>query len=80
MKGAPLQPDANQNYVVLATSGVLTSVDITSTSGIAQMKQFNVSGVTAVRLPSTWSMMVLGLAGLGFTYRRAKKSRATLAN
>jgi hypothetical protein len=75
-----LQHDANQNYVVLATSGLLTSVDITSTSGIGQMKQFNVSGVTPVPLPSTWSMMVLGIAGLGFVaYRRPKKSRATLA-
>jgi hypothetical protein len=76
-----LQHDANQNYVVLATSGLLTSVDITSTSGIGQMKQFNVSGVTPVPLPSTWSMMVLGIAGLVFAgYRRPKKSRATLAN
>jgi hypothetical protein len=73
--------DANNQYVVLATSGVLTSVDITSTSGIKQMKQFDVSGVTAVPEPSTWAMMVLGIAGLGFAgHRRAKKSRATLAN
>jgi PEP-CTERM motif-containing protein len=71
-----LKHDANQEYVVLATSGVLTSVDVTSTSGIKQMKQFDVSGDSAIPEPSTWAMMLLGFAGLGYAgFRKSKASR-----
>ncbi len=49
------------------------------------LQVFNVSGVASVVTPtipepSTWAMMLLGFAGLGFAgYRQAAKARATLA-
>jgi len=46
----------------------------TSGSGFSQYKQFEISGLTqvgGVPEPSTWAMMVLGFAGVGFmAYRR----------
>ena len=38
------------------------------------------TATTGVPEPSTWALMVLGFAGLGFAgYRRANKSRAATA-
>ncbi len=40
----------------------------------------NVGVAPAIPEPSTWAMMILGFAGVGFVgYRRAKKGRAMLA-
>jgi len=48
-------------------------VDILFSPGIG-------NGVSAVPEPSTWAMMLIGFAGLGFAgYRSAKKSGAALA-
>jgi hypothetical protein len=41
---------------------------------------FDLGPVAATPLPSTWTMLIAGFAGLGFfAYRRARKSVATLA-
>jgi hypothetical protein len=51
-----------------------------STSGIKEAKQFEVSGVAAIPESSTWAMMLLGFAGLGFAaYRKAHSARAALS-
>jgi hypothetical protein len=34
------------------------------------------SPVAAVPEPSTWAMMLLGLAGLGFAFRRSRRKAA----
>ena len=45
----------------------------------AQWSPSDPSAASAVPEPSTWAMMLLGFAGLGFAgYRRAKAGRATL--
>lgn len=53
----------------------LTEVELLSTSGLKSVKNFDVSGVS-VPEPSTWTMLVLGLVGIGFAaIRRAGRSR-----
>jgi hypothetical protein len=75
-----LQHDANQQYDLIASAGqVLTAVDMVAGdgSGIKQTKQFEISGV--VPEPSTWAMMIIGFAGLGYAGFRKAKSRVALA-
>ena len=48
--------------------------------GTAQAAQLVVSEVSSVPEPSTWAMMLLGFAGLGYAgYRRARRSNAAFA-
>jgi hypothetical protein len=55
----------------------LTFVDLTTTTGFNEAKQFEISSV--VPEPASWVMMGLGFAGLGFAgYRRARSSRTPL--
>jgi hypothetical protein len=67
-------PDPGLNeYTALAINGTnLTSLTLHSDLGFTQIKQFEISGLTApVPEPSTWAMMILGFAGVGFmAYRR----------
>jgi hypothetical protein len=54
------------------------------TGVVGNAEYYNIQGSAtvsaAVPEPSTWAMMLLGFAGLGFAgYRRAKTGRATLA-
>jgi hypothetical protein len=59
----------------------LTFVDLSTTTGFNEAKQFQISSVAGV-VPesSTWAMMLLGFAGLGFAgYRKAKGERTALA-
>jgi hypothetical protein len=75
-----LQHDANQQYDLIASAGqVLTAVDMVAGdgSGIKQTKQFEISGV--VPEPSTWAMMIIGFAGLGYAGFRKAKSRFAAA-
>ena len=56
----------------------ITSIEITAgTARIASIGQFRVGGVAkamgAVPEPSTWMLMLLGMAGVGFTMRRKEK-------
>jgi PEP-CTERM motif len=73
-----LKHDADLNFVLVATGGPLTEISLLSTSGIKEAKHFEVSGVAAIPEPSTWAMMLLGFAGLGYAaYRKARSVRAT---
>ena len=38
---------------------------------------FSLTGVSTVPEPSTWAMMLLGFAGLGFAFHRSRRKLAT---
>jgi hypothetical protein len=70
-----LAHDADINFTVTDASG-LTAVGPSSTSGIKEAKHFDVSGVAAILEISTWSLMMLGFAGLGYAaFHRGAKAR-----
>jgi hypothetical protein len=49
-------------------------------TSVTQTETLTFASVSAVPEPSTWAMMILGFAGIGFmTYRRSRKSSLTLA-
>ena len=68
---AGLAHDADLRFIVADPAG-LTAVDLTSTSGLKEVKQLDISGFSGVSVPepSTWAMMALGLVGLGLAARR----------
>jgi hypothetical protein len=71
-----LQHDAISNFILVATGGPLTEISLLSTSGIKESKHFEVSGTgTAVPEPSTWAMLLIGFAGLGFAGHRIRTQR-----
>jgi hypothetical protein len=78
-----LPHDAAQQYAVVASAGQMFTAVVLSAgaaSGIKETKEFQVSGVTAIPESSTWAMMLMGLAGLGFAgYRKTKSSPALVA-
>jgi hypothetical protein len=70
-----LPHDAAIDFTVADAAG-LTAVDLSTTTGIKEAKHFDVSGVAAIPEPSTWALMVVGFAGLGYTaFRRGRVSR-----
>jgi len=69
-----LAHDAAFDFTISDPAG-LTEVELLSTSGLKSVKSFDVSGVS-VPEPSAWTMMALGLVGIGFAaIRRAGRSR-----
>jgi PEP-CTERM motif len=75
-----LKHDADLNFILVATGGPLTEGSLLSGSGIKEAKHFEVSGIAAIPEPSTWAMMLLGFAGLGFAgYRKARSARTALS-
>jgi VCBS repeat-containing protein len=73
-----LNHDADLNFILVATGGPLTEISLLSTSGIKEAKHFEVSGIAAVPESSTWAMLILGFAGLGFAgNRKARGVRTT---
>ena len=73
-----LKHDEDLNFILLATGGPLTEISLLSTSGIKEAKHFEVSGIAAIPEPSTWAMLILGFAGLGYaSFRKTKSARAT---
>ena len=75
LSGTGLPNDAVIDFTVADAAG-LTAVDLSSTTGIKEAKSFDVSGAGAVPEPSTWALMVVGFAGLGYAaFRRAKSAR-----
>ena len=66
-----------QTYLFGGNFSGLTSVSWTATTDTPQFANINVS---AVPEPSTWAMMILGFAGLGFmAYRRKSKPALSAA-
>jgi hypothetical protein len=57
----------------------LTSVNDDDTYNVTFQILGNVSGVSAVPEPSTWAMMILGFAGVGFMAYRRKSKPALMA-
>jgi hypothetical protein len=75
-----LKHDEDLNFILVATGGALTEISLASTSGIKEAKHFEVSGIAAIPEPSTWAMLILGFAGLGYaSFRKTKSARATLS-
>jgi hypothetical protein len=70
-------------YTALTVNGTFSSLVLFSELGFTQIKQFEisgVSGVSAVPEASTWAMMILGFAGVGFmAYRRKGQGQFRLA-
>jgi hypothetical protein len=64
----------------LAINGTnLTSITLHSDLGFKQIKQFELSGVTAITAvpePATWAMMLLGFSSVGFLAYRRRSSAA----
>ena len=69
-----LAHDADIHFIVADASG-LTAVDLSSPTGLKQAKHFDVSGVAAIPEISTWSMMLLGFAGLGYAASRGGRKQ-----
>jgi PEP-CTERM motif len=74
--------DNGQNFLgITGTNGeIFTSAGFTAnptTTGIGEFKQLRLGGVAAlngaVPEPATWLMMMLGMAGIGFSLRRRNK-------
>lgn len=74
--------NGNDEFTAFALNGTnLTWVTLHSDTGFSQIKQFELSGVTAVTAvpePTTWAMMILGFAGVGFLAYRRRSDGATL--
>ena len=77
---AGLAHDADLRFIVVDPAG-LTGVELTSTSGLKEVKQLDISGFSGVSVPepSTWAMMALGLVGVGLAARR-RKGRSRLSD
>ena len=71
-----LKHDADQSFVVLALGGPMTEIDLLSTSGFKELKHFEVSGIPEL---STWAMMGLGFAALGFVGFHSRKRSVSIA-
>lgn len=74
--------NGNDEFTAFAINGTnLTWITLHSDTGFSQIKQFELSAVTpvtAVPEPTTWAMMVMGFAGVGFLAYRRRSNGATL--
>jgi hypothetical protein len=77
----PNQPYTQYSFNVLATGNDTFSLAFRNDANFDGLDSFSVTGVTsAVPEPSTWAMMILGFAGLGFmAYRRNAKPALSMA-
>jgi hypothetical protein len=73
-------PLAIGTYEILESGGGVSDVIITfnDAHGVAHL-DFYSDPITGTPEPSTWAMMLLGFAGLGFAGYRARKATAALA-
>jgi hypothetical protein len=72
-----LTHDADIHLTVFDASG-LTAVDLSSPTGMKEAKHFDVSGVEAIPETSTWSMMLIGLACLGYAAMRGGRKERSI--
>ena len=72
--------NGNDEFLALSTNGTsLTWITLHSDTGFSQIKQWELSGITAaVPEPGTWAMMILGFAGVGFLAYRRRSDGTTL--
>jgi hypothetical protein len=79
---ADIGPGANAFLVAIALGGLMDTLTLTSTSGIFQFKQFEVSGLTAgltaVPLPPAAWLFGSALLGIGLLARKKRKLVAGL--
>jgi len=70
--------NSDNQFTTIATAGPgLTWVTIHSDIGFESLKQFEINNVAAVPESTTWAMMILGFAGVGFmAYRRRNQGAA----
>jgi hypothetical protein len=69
-----------QNIPVSNLTAAYASFSALADGGISKIDNFGVEGpVTAVPEPSTWAMMILGFAGIGFMAYRRKSKPALMA-
>ena len=74
-----LAHDADIHFIVAATSSGLTAVDLSSPTGMKEAKRFRCSSSRGHSRDINWSMMLLGLAGLGYAARcGARKQRVSI--
>jgi hypothetical protein len=67
---ATIDPTTTAAFIGFTSTSPITSVIFDYPGGFA----FDLTGVSTTPLPSTWTMMLLGLAGIGFmAYRRNSK-------
>src|ERR1700694_1350588 len=67
-------------FIGFTSSAPVTSVSIVSNATVIDLIDFTVANVAAVPEFSTWAMMLLGFAGVGFmTYRRSGTSTMALS-
>jgi hypothetical protein len=73
--------NANHEFTLVSTVP-LTEVDLSSPTGggFLRVRQFEISGAALIPEPSTWAMMILGFAGLGFLgYRQTRRAKPQAA-
>jgi hypothetical protein len=77
--------NTDKQFSATAVGGAFDEVNIQSLTGFDEIKHIEISGLTAITTgggggtvpePSTWAMLLIGFAGLGFAgYRKAKTPR-----
>jgi hypothetical protein len=69
-------PDDDKQFSLTAVGGAFDEVNLLSADGFKEIKHIEISGLAAiVPEPSTWAMMLLGFAGLGYVgFKRTRKS------
>jgi hypothetical protein len=76
---ADIGSGANAFLTSIALGGLVDTFTLTSTAGIAQFKQFEVSGLSAVPLPPAALLFVSALVGMGLLTRRRRKANSLVA-
>jgi hypothetical protein len=75
-------PDTDKQFSLTAVGGAFDEVNLLSADGFKEIKHIEISGLaavvgSAVPEPSTWALMGLGFAGLGFLgYRKTRSDNA----
>lgn len=76
---ADIGSGANAFLTAIALGGLVDTFTLTSTAGIFQFKQFEVSGLSAVPLPSAAMLFGSAIVGLGLLSRRRRKISTLVA-
>jgi hypothetical protein len=67
-------------YFVFSPSEAVTSVTLSSSSNALEVAGVSASNISSIPEPSTWAMMLLGFAGLGYAaFRRTAKDQSAVS-